>query len=350
MLFLSPFWVSAQNEQLAFNYIDAGEYEKAVTILEEVYSKNKLNAARMLLRGNHTQEDNCLVCGHLTSVFLDVDQVTYGHCTQCNHVQSSVRPTSVFLNTLYGSDNEESSSQDLAYVNISTSTTEARIYEIAEPKVEWVSNSIAFNLQDLWVDLGSGTGDTLMAAKKFGFDVLGIEISPTEISVAESRLLPTIPMFFDGSQNIPQIQTARVVSIFNVLEHALNPVDFLSSISRQMASGSYLVIEVPRLDGLSTVIQRSRPKTVYRHIFAPDHINIFSDISMDYCLSKLSFERVATWYFGSDALEVFSYVMNIVYPENSESLEKYTEEINLLQKQIDLIGASDVMLLIAKKK
>jgi tetratricopeptide (TPR) repeat protein len=41
MLFLSSFWVSAQNEQLAFNYIDAGEYEKAVTILEEVYSKNK---------------------------------------------------------------------------------------------------------------------------------------------------------------------------------------------------------------------------------------------------------------------------------------------------------------------
>lgn len=42
ILFLSSFWLSAQNEQLAFNYIDAGEYEKAVTILEEVYSKNKL--------------------------------------------------------------------------------------------------------------------------------------------------------------------------------------------------------------------------------------------------------------------------------------------------------------------
>lgn len=41
ILFLSSFWVSAQNEQLAFNYIDAGEYEKAATILEEVYTKNK---------------------------------------------------------------------------------------------------------------------------------------------------------------------------------------------------------------------------------------------------------------------------------------------------------------------
>ncbi|NHM04818.1 hypothetical protein G4L40_08885 [Flavobacterium sp. TWA-26] len=41
VLFLASFWVSAQNEQLAFNYIDAGEYEKAVTILEELYIKNK---------------------------------------------------------------------------------------------------------------------------------------------------------------------------------------------------------------------------------------------------------------------------------------------------------------------
>ena len=41
VLFLASFWVSAQNEQLAFNYIDAGEYEKAVTILEELYTKNK---------------------------------------------------------------------------------------------------------------------------------------------------------------------------------------------------------------------------------------------------------------------------------------------------------------------
>ena len=41
-LLLVCFPIHAQSDQLAFNYIDAGEYEKAVTILEEVYSKNKL--------------------------------------------------------------------------------------------------------------------------------------------------------------------------------------------------------------------------------------------------------------------------------------------------------------------
>ena len=46
---MSSFWVSAQNEQLAFNYIDAGEYEKATTILEELYTKNKQIYADKLL-------------------------------------------------------------------------------------------------------------------------------------------------------------------------------------------------------------------------------------------------------------------------------------------------------------
>lgn len=49
LVFLSSFWVSAQNEQLAFNYIDAGEYEKAITILEELYTKNKQVYADKLL-------------------------------------------------------------------------------------------------------------------------------------------------------------------------------------------------------------------------------------------------------------------------------------------------------------
>lgn len=49
LVFLSSFWVSAQNEQLAFNYIEAGEYEKATTILEELYTKNKQIYADKLL-------------------------------------------------------------------------------------------------------------------------------------------------------------------------------------------------------------------------------------------------------------------------------------------------------------
>ena len=316
----------------------------------KVQSQNRIHSLRMIERDNHYSVLNCLLCGSKTSPYLEVDNVIYGKCEDCIYVQSSIRPSLDFIKTLYGSECDDYSSQDLAYVNIDQSTLEARVEEIAMPKVEWVSNSIEFEVGDLWLDVGSGTGDALAAAGKFGFSVLGIEISPTELSLAASRAIPTISMFYDGTQEIPQMKNAKVISIFNVLEHTLFPLEFLLSISKQMASGSYLVIEVPRLNGFSSIIQKSGPRNIYRHIFSPEHLNIFSDKSMDYCLEKISMERMATWFFGSDAIEIFGHVINLVNPDSSDGLEDFSQEINLLQQQIDENGLSDVMLLIARKK
>lgn len=316
----------------------------------QVHSQNKFHTARMLENDNHDEVASCLLCKSQTTFYTEVDGVAYGHCKKCNHVQSSIRPTLDFLSNLYGSDGIDYSSQDVAYVNISPAELDARVNEIATPKVEWIKDSINFEVGDLWLDVGSGTGDTLVAARKFGFEVLGIEASPSEISLAESRSISTIAMFYDGSQEISEIGKARVISIFNVLEHTLNPYDFLLSITQNMSSGSYMVIEVPRLDGLSSLVQRSQPRNVYRHIFAPEHLNIFSDKSMDLCLDKLLLQREATWYFGSDAIEIYGHVISSFDPEFNEGLDNFSSEINILQEQIDLSGLSDVMLLVAKKK
>jgi len=43
VLFMTSFWVSAQNEQLALQYFDDGEFEKALTIFEENLQKQPLN-------------------------------------------------------------------------------------------------------------------------------------------------------------------------------------------------------------------------------------------------------------------------------------------------------------------
>lgn len=43
LFFLSSIWVSAQNEQLALQYFDDGEFEKALTIFEESYQKQPSN-------------------------------------------------------------------------------------------------------------------------------------------------------------------------------------------------------------------------------------------------------------------------------------------------------------------
>ena len=40
---LFSFWVSAQNEELALDYFEKGEFEKAVTLYEEIYDKQTNN-------------------------------------------------------------------------------------------------------------------------------------------------------------------------------------------------------------------------------------------------------------------------------------------------------------------
>jgi hypothetical protein len=71
---------------------------------------------------------------------------------------------------------------------------------------------------------------------------------------------------------------------------------------------------------------------------------------MDLCLDKLLLQREATWYFGSDAIEIYGHVISSFDPEFNEGLDNFSSEINILQEQIDLSGLSDVMLLVAKKK
>ncbi|MFN7044635.1 MAG: tetratricopeptide repeat protein [Flavobacterium sp.] len=43
ILFLSSFWVSAQNEQLAMDYFEKGEFQKALTLFEEISTKQPSN-------------------------------------------------------------------------------------------------------------------------------------------------------------------------------------------------------------------------------------------------------------------------------------------------------------------
>ncbi len=162
--------------------------------------------------------------------------------------------------------------------------------------------------------------------------------------------MPTVPIFYDGNQSLPRIDSVKVVSLFNVLEHTLNPLNFLASIVDQMPSKAFIVIEVPRLNSISSIIQAGSSTKVYRHIYPPEHINIFSDKSISILLQKLSLEYITIWYFGSDAITLFDYILELTQPNFTGSLELFSSEINLLQNQIDSANLSDVLLLIARKK
>lgn len=322
---------------------------RTVSWKKNIQEKNAIACKKMLISQNHIEINRCLLCGNETFPKVTIEGVPYGICNSCNHLQASRRPVARFLSDLYGSNDDVISTQNLAYVDISKKDLELRVDEIARPKVKFVSENISFSKSDLWIDIGSGTGDILISARDEGFDILGVEVSPTEIFIAAERNIPTLEMFYDGMTEIPSIAKAKVVSIFNVLEHTLDPYFFLNSIASQLSQESYLVIEVPRLDSATSIIQYMNPAIHYRHIYPPEHLNIFSDKSIEVLLGKLDMEIVSKWFFGSDAIEIFGYVTELLEPNVNGDLCKFEKEVNLLQMNLDQAGLSDVMLLVAKK-
>ena len=315
----------------------------------EVHKINKSNMIRMLQCDNHYVLVFCLICDAPLIEIMEIDGMRYGECAQCCHLQAINRPSRNYLEALYGSQGIAYTSQDLAYVDVSTSVLQDRISHIASPKVDFIVENIEYEHGDLWVDIGSGTGDLLIEAQNIGFSTMGIEASPSEINIATTRGIRTLNIFYDGTQLIPELKEAKIVSLINLLEHVDSPKTFLKNTISQMKQGSYFVMEVPRYNSASTIFQQFNSDLVYKHIWSPGHINIFSDHSLSKLLDVSGARIIGKWLFGSDAIEIYGQIINSISPGIKGDLLFYLKNIRYLQSVIDRAGLSDVMLVVSQK-
>jgi|688.fasta_scaffold178279_1 2-polyprenyl-3-methyl-5-hydroxy-6-metoxy-1,4-benzoquinol methylase len=323
-----------------------GRSLKWMKTVEEINSKNTKTLLKNL---NQLTSLECDFCHSPKRLFKNINSINYYECEQCKHIQCEVIPSSVFLKEIYSGNSDLNSSQDIAYVNIEKEMANLRIEEIAVGKVEFVIKNVVYQANNLWIDIGSGVGDILLVAKDRGFEVLGFEASTLECEVAKSRGVSTINSYFDPEQKYPQINRANIISLFNVLEHAPYPINFLVNLVNQMNSNAYIIIEVPKNPSLSSIIQKSDAGMTYRHIFPPEHLNIFSRKSMEILSNIAGFEIISTWSYGSDAIEFFVSIINLYDTEFKGDLQKYAPKINSLQKSIDGYDLSDNMIVVGKK-
>ncbi len=277
----------------------------------------------------------------------------YRQCVVCDHLFSEIVPSEKFLSSYYVGEN---SGQVEAYVNLSPTQHVNREEEIGHPKVDYANGLISSdNLPSAssklnWVDVGAGTGDVLVAAEKLGYEALGFEPDPKQAELARRRGCSVVEQFLDEHQPVPrEIVSADVLSMLNLLEHLPNPLAFLTALTAEMKFGSWIIIEVPRHPSLSSVIQLSGAYSVHRHINPPEHLHIFSDKSIELMLRKIGFAIVSRWRFGSDALEAYSAIGEVLGWTSGFSDEKLGRSVNELQARIDAFGLSDNMLVIGRR-
>jgi SAM-dependent methyltransferase len=123
---------------------------------------------------------------------------------------------------------------------------------------------------DSLLDVGSGTGEVLAAARDRGWTTHGVEPERTAAEMARDRGLDVTISRLEES-GLPE-RSFGVVSAFHVLEHVPDSRAFLQTLARWARPGGFVTIEVPNFNGT----QRRRRRWGWMGLRPLEHIVHFT--------------------------------------------------------------------------
>ena len=119
------------------------------------------------------------------------------------------------------------------------------------------------------LEIGASQGAFLVLARDLGFQIRGFELSPTSVRYGRERL------GLGNSLEESSWRTRRndepavdVVCAFEVLEHAANPHEFLSTLHSWFRPGGHLLLSVPNGRRFSVRLRRREPQDFPPHHFS----------------------------------------------------------------------------------
>lgn len=211
----------------------------------------------------------CPLCGSAEgdTLYKLEEGYTTRRCKACAFAFMSPRPTEDYLNTYY--------SQAAVY---SYESAVADDYANAiNDKVALIGGFLErFPLilrSGKAVDFGAGQGATVKALSLLGFDAVGVEIS--EKARAAAKALFNVPMQ-GGDLQAFDAKSLSFLSLFDVLEHMLDPKAFLLTAKSRLKIGAGCLMVVPNFNSLDRLTLGAGSKAL---IF-PEHVNQFTGATL----------------------------------------------------------------------
>ena len=119
------------------------------------------------------------------------------------------------------------------------------------------------------LDVGCGKGDFVYAGVKEGWNVNGIELSQEAVDIAEKFLLPIRKVDFFSSEIRPA--SYDVVTMFEVLEHLPNPVNFIVRAAEIVKPGGLIYLTTPNYNSFDRRLQG-----IYWPVIHREHLTYFT--------------------------------------------------------------------------
>lgn len=182
-------------------------------------------------------------------------------CPACRHGFVANRPTLTDLNAFYQSQPEQLGGDTPSAVLPRPAAEFARLVAHLTP------------LRGRSLDVGCGGGDFSIALQRLGFTPTLNDWSP-----AVAKLLPHFPggrAYVGAFEDLPDPGPYDAIVMSQVLEHALDPLDWLRRCAKLLSPGGVVGVALPNFHGVYRLLGRRDP-----FLIPPFHLNYFSGDSL----------------------------------------------------------------------
>ena len=143
------------------------------------------------------------------------------------------------------------------------------------------------------LDIGSGPGHFLHRAKERGWTAVGLEASPAAVEVSRRLGVEVHQGYFEGTSASAELGQFDAIHMQHVLEHAPDPHALLMGLFDRLKPGGIICVEVPNDFSVVQEILHTSLQFPAWWVAPPEHLNFFSQASLDSTLTRCGFDSLA---------------------------------------------------------
>ena len=224
---------------------------------------------------------NCPSCDVKNNIFLfEKEGFKFVRCTFCDFIFVNPCPSMDLLGFYY----DKSESMNFFHEEVLKNTTHLRKKAFKE-RATYLSNFLKKGSHI--IEVGSSLGLFVEEALNQGFLVDGVEINRELSDFVRNKY--GIKVFTDFFENIEFTSKYDAVVSWEVIEHIINPFEFLKKCATILKKEGFLIMSLPNIDGIEFKVCGIQ----HENIEAPGHINYFSPKTIEILLERAGFKAKA---------------------------------------------------------
>lgn len=245
---------------------------------------------------NRESIEECRICdGELVELFPFGDTPKVVRCKDCRTESIRPLPTPEELADHYSGYPLTRTSDDQTLRLVPLAIETLKFYLAQTDLRSRPPPSIRF------LEMGFGNGAGLWAGSKLGLQTYGVDLDPLSVSnavaFADEHSLAATCVHGDVKALRSLDVKFDIVKASQVLEHVLDPVEFLSDIARAQTAGAYLIIECPNNDATFWQLKNRTRKmfgrlNYYNSLKLREHLWGYTKTSLPMLLKRAGYRTV----------------------------------------------------------